>query len=91
MMIKKMKKKFLTLLFVFSFVLVILSSNTNNVLAMEVIANNIYQEAALNFFKAQYEERNICYDNVEVALENNLYSDSEEVVAKAVVIRRDDE
>lgn len=31
------------------------------------------------------------YDNVEVALENNLYSDSEEVVAKAVVIRRDDE
>lgn len=91
MMIKKMKKKFLTLLFVFSFVLVILSSNTNNVLAMEVVANNIYQEAALNFFKAQYEERNICYDNVEVALENNLYSDSEEVVAKAVVIRRDDE
>lgn len=51
---------------------------------------NIYKEVATNFFEAQYEERGMDYNEISVALETDLYSSEEEVVAKVIVIERDD-
>lgn len=58
---------------------------SKNIFAAENL-DGIYQEAALNFFNAQYREKQIEYDNISVALEANLYNDQEEVVAKAIVL-----
>lgn len=51
---------------------------------------NIYKDIATNFFKAQYEQEKIEYNELSVALESDLYDSNEDVVAKALVMQRDD-
>ncbi len=56
----------------------------------EINCPEIYKEIATNFFESQYNKRNIEYTNLSVALEADLYNSEEEVVAKALVMKRDD-
>lgn len=57
--------------------------------AQEIVSDLVYQDVAINFFESQYEKRDIEYDYAKVVLESDLYSSTEEVVAKAIVIERD--
>ncbi len=65
--------------------------NKPNVAFAEQDINNIYKEIALNFFETQYENRQMEYEQVDVFSEKNLYNDNEEIVAKLVILQRDEE
>lgn len=86
------KKIFITIIIVLAFLMSLgVIGKTPNVAFAEQNVDNIYKEIALNFFRGQYESRNIGYDSLEVFLEKNLYNENEEVVAKVLVLQRDKE
>ncbi len=80
-------------LFLFILLLIVCIAPSTTVFASassDINFPNIYQNVAYNFFETQYSVRNIEYNDFSIALEADLYSSEEDIVAKAVVIQRDD-
>ena len=89
MKIKKINRSIVAILLLICFSILVFPSTAITVNAQEIISASVYQDVAANFLEAQYEKRGITYNDAKVVLESDLYSSTEEVVAKAIVIERD--
>ncbi|MCM1437852.1 MAG: hypothetical protein NC131_01390 [Roseburia sp.] len=89
--IKKILLLFLVILTVLALISPLFCVNVYAAENYELDYPDIYKEIALNFFKEQYINQDISYDKVSVELEVDLYDSDENVVAKSIVVKRDDE
>lgn len=89
MKIKKINRSLVAFMLLICFSILAFSGTSISAYAQELVSDSIYQDVAINFFEAQYEERDIVYEDAKVVLESDLYSSTEEIVAKAIVIERD--
>ena len=64
-------------------------SFTSTYAAEIVIYDDVYEDISMNFLKAQYSERNITFDSLDIYSSKNMYNYNNEVVGKIVIVNRD--
>ena len=87
---KRLLKNFSIILLALTLLVSVLCGSVFAAGTDDVNIPDIYKQIALNFFEQQYDELNLEYGNFDVELEADLFDSEENVVAKAIVVNRDD-